>query len=159
MELASALVERAGLKLSICVHTAQPVPQHDWDAMIGQLSRLQAQANFDHERLRMLVISDGGAPDAKQRAELTELWAGRTLKLAIVVPSTKDPVKLGAITALSWLNPAVGVFNAPLMLEALRHLDLAGELESLWPELMSLQRRLGPIVTLRLLAEHHGLPL
>ncbi|HET6334303.1 MAG TPA: hypothetical protein VFG30_13865 [Polyangiales bacterium] len=157
MELAFALVERAGLTVSLCLHTAELVPQNEWDAMIAQLFRLGADANFHPEHLRMLVISDGGAPDARQRGQLSEVWGGRTIKLAIVVPSTNNPVKQGVITALSWLNPAVGFFSAPLMLDALRHLDLAGELPSLWPELMSLQRGLAPILTLRLIAEQHGL--
>jgi hypothetical protein len=157
MELAFALVERAGLTLSLCVHTAELVPQNQWDGLIAQLARLGANSKFKPETLRMLVVSDGGAPDARQRVQLSEVWAGRMIKVAIVVPSTNNPVKLGVITALSWINPAVGFFNAPLMLDALRHLDLAGELESLWPELMSLQRGLAPVLTLRLIAEHHGL--
>jgi hypothetical protein len=158
MELAFALVERAGLTVSLCVHTAAPVSQSRWDALIGQLSRLRADPKFNPENLRMLVVSDGGAPDARQRVQLTEVWAGRLIKVAIVVPSMNNPVKLGVITALSWINPAVGFFNVPLMLDALRHLDLAGELESLWPELVSLQRGLAPILTLRLIAEQHGFP-
>jgi hypothetical protein len=157
MELAFALWERAGLTVALCVHSTEPVPQPEWDAMIAQLTRRAADPAFDSEHLRMLVISDGGAPDARQRAQLADIWAGRASKLAIVVPAMSKPEKQGVITALGWLNPAVGLFNPPLMLDALRHLDIEDELDSLWPELLALQRRLVPIRTLRLIAEVHGL--
>lgn len=159
MELAFSLLKLGELDLSISLHSTQPVPQPEWDRVLSRLRQLYGSGQLEPARMRMLVVTAGGAPDAFQRAQLNELWRGKLIKLGLIVPGTSDSAKRGVVTALTWINPAVGVFTPDLFLRALTHLDLQRELASIWSELCRLQQQLVPNRTLQLVAEHAALAL
>jgi len=158
MELAFALVNRGPLHVSLSLHTAEPVPQPEWDTVIAHLERLGAGGQLRPELARMLVITDGGAPDARQRAQLNDAWGGQPIRVAVVIPGLNNPVKRGVMTALTWVNPAIDFFVAAEMKDALVYLGLDGQLASLWPELRALQQRIPTLQTLRAIAANHDLP-
>jgi len=158
MELAFTLTILKGLDVAVCLHTAAPVPQHEWDADILQFERLTNGA-ADAQLSRMLVITDGGGPDAKQRSHLKQVYRGHTIKTAVIVPGMNNVVKRGLMTALTWVNPQIS-FYVPAQLQlALKHVNLESEQHVLWNNLLALQRRLTPIRTLGLIAESADLPL
>jgi hypothetical protein len=157
MELAFGLLRLKQLSLSISLHTARPVPQAEWDAALAQLRSL-TPGGLDPEHTRMLVLSDGGAPDVSQRAQLVELWHSAEVKVAVMVPGTRLPEKRGVVTALMWVNPALGMFTPDLFRQALEHLDVRAHEAPIWSELQRLQAQLPPLRTLQLIAELNALP-
>lgn len=52
----------------------------------------------------ILICTDGGAPNLKQRKATTEFWKGKDLPRTAIMTSSK--VTRGVITALSWVLPA-----------------------------------------------------
>jgi len=158
MELAFKLLKLGDLHLSISLHTAQPVPQAQWDLMLVQLRALCPAGKLAAEHTRMLVLTDGGAPDVKQRAQLSEIWGHAEIKVAVMVPGTGNAEKRGVITALTWLNPALGMFTPDLFARALEHLDVRAEQADVWREVLQLQQRLEPLRTVALIAELNQLP-
>jgi hypothetical protein len=158
MELAFALLPHGDLDVAICLHTAQPVPRHEWDALIAQLQGFMANG-VDPQRARMLVVSDGGAPDARQRSQLGRLRGGQVIQTAVLVPGMNNPIKRGLMTALSWFNPHMAFFVPTQLTDALRHIGLMDAQPKLWATLLTLQRQLPPVRTLQRVAEAAQLPL
>lgn len=159
MELAFALISRGGLDLAICLHTAEPVPNHEWTKLIEQLERCGMAGGADPQRARMLVVTDGGAPDARQRSQLGRLWRGKAIQTAVLVPGLSNPIKRGLMTALTWFNPRMAFFVPEQLTGALRHIGLEGEQNSVWTALLELQMQLPPVRTMQLIAEAAQLPL
>jgi hypothetical protein len=156
MEMAVTTLTRGSVRLVICLHTKVDPPQAEWDNVLKLLSA-QLAAAPDVERMRMLVVTGGGAPDARQRAQLAEVWAKRDIKTAILVPGRNNPLKRGLMTALTWINPAIAFFEPPQLSEALVYLGIAQELEAVWKELAGLQGQLTQVATLQLIADANGL--
>lgn len=150
MELAFALSTVRGLHVAVCLHTAAAVPQEEWNAALRLYARISER---DAGRARMLVITDGGGPDAKQRSQLKAIWDGRAIPTAVIVPGMNNLVKRGLMTALTWINPRMAFFVPTQLRAALRHLGLEGEQPTLWPLFRSLQQQLTPLRTLQLMEE------
>lgn len=159
MELSYALMSRGGFDVAVCLHTASPVPRLEWDALVQQLQTLAKDTQTASQRVRMLVVTDGGAPDARQRSQLGQLFRGRPIVTAVVVPGMSQPLKRGLMTALTWFNPSMAFFVPSQLEAALRHIGLERERSALWTTLTELQRKLPAVRTLALLAESTGLPL
>lgn len=157
MELAFGLLKLEQLTLSVSLHTAQPVPQAEWDAALAQLRKL-TPGGLDPQHTRMLVLSDGGAPDVSQRAQLAELWHHAEIKVAVMVPGAGRPEKRGVVTALMWVNPALGLFTPDLFHQAIEHLDLRPHEAPVWREVQRLQAQLPLLRTVQLIAELNALP-
>lgn len=158
MELAFALSKVRGLNVAVCLHTAEPVPQDEWNAALAHYARLSER---DADRARMLVITDGGGPDAKQRSQLKAIWDGRAVTTSVIVPGMNNLVKRGLMTALTWVNPRMAFFVPSQLRPALRHLGLESEQPALWLLLRALQQQLTPVRTLQLIeaaAQRASLP-
>jgi hypothetical protein len=106
----------------------------------------------------MLVVTGGGGPDAKQRAQLRDVWADRDIKVAVVIPGRGNSLKRGLMTALSWLNPAMAFFTPDELPKALAHLQQADALPAVWKELCALQRKLQDVTTMQRIAQTNALP-
>jgi hypothetical protein len=154
MELAFKVVERHGVRVALCLHTINPPPQHEWDAVMHELGHAGPQS----QPPRLLVVTDGGAPDAKQRSQLRDLWNGQSIKVSAIVPGYGNAVKRGVMTALSWLNANLKFFTPDEVEAALSHVDLSGELPGLWQDWLAIQRLLPPVRALRLIASESQLP-
>jgi hypothetical protein len=61
-----------------------------------------------HAELFGLVVSDGGAPNAGQRAEFAKNLNGRSFKCAVLSDST---MVRGAVTAMGWFNTGMKSFS------------------------------------------------
>jgi hypothetical protein len=86
----------------------------EWD------SNVERQASLVPDGLRVLVWSEGGGPDAKQRARLAERLAGYQPLTAILTPSAMARA-IGV--AISWVNPSVRMFPPEALAMALAHLQ------------------------------------
>lgn len=158
MEMAFTTLARAQARLVICVHTSVDPPLAEWEGMLRSLWSLLAEAP-DTRHVRMLVLTGGGGPDAKQRAQLKEVWAERDIKTAVLIPGRGNALKRGLMTALSWINPAMAFFTPEQFRAALTHLDHEADLDAVWTELVVLQQQLTAVPTLDLIAKANALPL
>ena len=85
--------------------------------MLLGLFRVAAEHGGD---LRVLVHSEGGAPNARQRAVLNEVLAGIKPRVAVLTPSA---TARAVGVALSWFNPDFRVFASDELGGAFDHLD------------------------------------
>jgi hypothetical protein len=124
----------------IVVGAKDPSPA-DWQEYIGAI-RAEERKGIDVTRMRTLVFSDGGGPNAGQRKAASDLLNGRATPIAIV---TGVAIMRGIITALRWFNPEVRAYAPTEVREALDYLKVpAQNFESLKTMARDLQ------VTLRL---------
>jgi hypothetical protein len=158
MEMAFTTLARAQVRLVICVHTSVDPPTDEWEDMLRRLWSLLSAAP-DTRQVRMLVVTGGGGPDAKQRAQLKEVWAARNIKVAVVIPGRSNPLKRGLMTALSWINPAMAFFTPEQFRAALAHLDHEADVHAVWTELAALEQQVSAVPTLRLIAQANALSL
>lgn len=156
MEMTVELVKLNGLNVTLWLHTEVDPPEKEWaPAMASLVERLKQSELSD---LRGFVISDGGAPNANQRAQLNRLYRGRPVKNSVVTPVLSHPIKRGIATALQWLNPSYAFFGPEGARTALEHVDLAGETAAVWAAYRTMQSRLRPIKALRVVAKTLNLP-
>jgi len=150
-ELSTSVIELRRLVVVVMLHTEVDPTAGDWDRAMTHLTELRRARKVTVDRMRQIVVSDGGAPNALQRNRfLRNVYDGLPHKLAVVtsvLPS--NPVKRGIATALSWTNPAIRFYEPEEFLEALGYLDLAGDGEAIWCEYQKLQALLVPVDTLR----------
>ena len=91
-------------------------------------------------RLRLLVESHGGGPNAKQRKQFVDAMRGRDLRIAVL---TDSPISRGMVTAVSWLGQPLRSFRVAQLAEAIAWLDLTpSEGEQLRVELAKLRRQM-----------------
>jgi hypothetical protein len=130
----------------IWLHTAaDPLPE-EWALGVEKTCVLKSQGSI--ERIRGFVVSDGGAPNVAQRRQLGEIFGGRPNKVSLVTNSLANPVKRCVATAVSWINPAFKAVPPSRWRDALRHLDLEGEIASLLAILRDLQKELPRVTSL-----------
>jgi hypothetical protein len=142
----------AGLDVLVYLHTPPDPTPAEWAASMKVLVELKQKNGGDISRILSLVVSDGGAPDTKQRAMLLqEILEGRPQKIALITNTLGNPIKRGIVTAISWVNPAFRAVPPERWAEALRHIGLEGKIDALLEELRLMQAALPPVKTLALL--------
>jgi hypothetical protein len=125
-EMATGLLDT----VCVAVHTPVTPTRLEWGEFMDALRKVPL------DQLRILAITDGGGPDAIERAEFLK-YIGQT-KVPIAVVSDAIVVR-GIVTALSWFNTNIHTF-APTQFEAaLRHLEVPAPRV---PELRALARTL-----------------
>ena len=155
--MAFTTLEQGSARLVICLHTSVDPPAAEWMDALQQVGSLLSAA-YDARQIRMLVVTGGGGPDAKQRAQLSRVWAARDIKTAVIVPGRGNPLKRGMMTALSWINPAMAFFTPEQFDDALAHLE-QNDRALVWRELAALQHGLDEVSTLRAISRASLLPL
>lgn len=102
----------------VFVHgTLAPSPS-EWSSVIDSL-----RAHSSLSALKILVFTEGGAPNAAQRADLTAVLANKKLPIAVLTTSV---IARAAGTALTWLNPGFRVFGPSDFDKALDYLGASG---------------------------------
>lgn len=154
MEMAMSVVKRGQLDVLLWLHTAKNPPAPEWERACEQIAELKSNSHGDISRIRSLVISDGGAPSSTQRSRLfRDIFDQRASKLSLVTPVLVNPIKRGIATAIGWLNPSFRAFDPARWPEALAHIDLADQIEGIWPAFQKLQATLPTIGTLEFIAK------
>lgn len=127
------LVDRVGDVLLV-IHSTIPPDNEEWEGLFAihhDLGRTPDGANL------VLVHSDGGGPDARQRKRIAEVAARNRIALL-----TRSPVVRAIGTAVRWFNPDLRVLSPDDLEGARVHLDVAPER---WRRVA---RRLGELVEL-----------
>jgi hypothetical protein len=104
----------------VFVHSEESPSDGEWTLILGGF-----REQPDLRRVRVLVFTYCGAPNARQRAELNEILEKVRPPVAIVTPSA---LARAAGTAIGWFNPHIRLFSPEQMDEALTYLD-AGEVD------------------------------
>jgi hypothetical protein len=99
----------------VFVHGTEAPSETEWDELLALF-----RAVPDITRVRVLVFTLGGAPDARQRARLNQILAETKPPIAVLTPSA---LARAAGTAISWFNPRLRVFDPDDIERALDHLD------------------------------------
>jgi len=86
----------------------------------GQLLEVQLGALSDGA-IRVLVATDGGAPNASQRALLTSRAAGLKMIVAVLTPSV---IARAAAVAIRLFQPDIRILPRHEVEKALDHLDV-----------------------------------
>lgn len=160
MEMAFSVEDRGHLRLQVVMHTAASPPADEWRRYEELLRQTKGAQGVDIGRMRVLVISDGGAPNTHQRHVVqNEIWEGRPVKMALLTNSLGNPIKRGIARALTWMNPDVSIFAPHDLSGALHHLGLAHDFDAVWARCVALQAQLAPLQTLKAIAERLGLPI
>jgi hypothetical protein len=110
------IVVKSIKEIFVVAHADAPPTNEEWVATLDQYRKLA-----DIAKARILVFTEGGAPNTLQRDQLNKLFQGRHPKTAVV---TGSRMVRGVVTAVSWFNPQTRAF-APNDLEgALAHLNV-----------------------------------
>ena len=93
------------------------------------------------ERTMQLILTDGGEPSARQRAQLNELIGDHVVPVAVVTASARVRV---AVVTLSWFNRHVRVFPPSALRDAIAYLEIpASRVELIERELRQLRADVG----------------
>jgi hypothetical protein len=92
----------------VLVHGEKPPTAEEWTAYVAFLRK-----NWVQRVSRLLVVTPGPAPTAKQRQEMNHGWTCEG-RIAIVTPSA---IARGIVTALSWFSKDVYKTFAPQNLD------------------------------------------
>lgn len=130
------------LSVMLWLHTHVDPPADQFQEALAELGRHRRQHNVGLARVRSLVVTDGGAPGARQRAQLTTALDHSPSRLAVVTTVLENPIKRGVATALAWLNPDVRFFLPDRFRDAVAYLELGIYEDRLWTELCALLSQL-----------------
>ncbi|MEJ7731171.1 MAG: hypothetical protein WKG00_18385 [Polyangiaceae bacterium] len=159
-ELALSILELGHRPLIMWLHTTVNPPADEWDAALETIVDHRAARNVAPSGMCHLVVSDGGAPSAKQRAQLLHaVWKGKPGKIAVVTPVLDNPIKRGVATALTWLNPLSRFYEPSGFRLALQYLDVTEHTDAIWNAYGELAQQLLPSNNaLHLISTSVGLP-
>jgi hypothetical protein len=118
-------------------------------ALMDSLSRNMGQVGTKLDRVRLMTITDGGAPTLKQRARISEWLGGRRMKVGVVSGEYDNPIKRGITTAVQWINPDLGFFRTTELRAAVAHVDLGAQLGRIWSEYQALEQQLGSLPVMK----------
>jgi hypothetical protein len=99
----------------IVVHGTNPPAPDEW----AELVEVQIGTPTDGV-VRLLIVSDGGAPDASQRAMLNARARGLKMIAAVLTPSV---IARAAALAIRLFHPEVRILPRHELVKALDHLD------------------------------------
>jgi hypothetical protein len=107
--------KRVGDVFVVVDGVGKPEPS-EWQELISDFSEFLEQGT-----LRVLVASEGGAPDATQRKLLSDTIRGRPARFALLA---KSAGVRAAGMAVSFFVPGFSVFKVTDVEKALSHLDV-----------------------------------
>lgn len=90
--------------IAVVVHSARNPRPEEWDGGLAMLAALRSAAGAHFSGFKILVFTDGGAPNAMQRKALADLTRAQNREVLRVVVISRSMVARGAITALRWLG-------------------------------------------------------
>ena len=110
METAFRLTKIGALHVAFWLHTAIDPLLEEWSAACTELRALKHRSPAVESSLRTLIISDGGAPDSRQRAELSGIFTVDT-KTSLISNALSNPVKQALVSLfVTWLNPGLRAY-------------------------------------------------
>jgi hypothetical protein len=151
MDVALAFVTCDKFHVMLWMHTGTNPSDAEWASALARVIELKQKVGGDLDKVRGIVVSDGGAPTTVQRGEMfTKLLEGKA-KVAAVTQALSNPLIRGVATAISWLNPNARVYPPDRFNSALEHLDLDTHRDFLLEEFQKLQKQMPPNNTLQVI--------
>jgi hypothetical protein len=139
-QMGSGSVKIGNRTLLLALHTREAPTNEQWNAYLEMISGVTTHTPFGN--VVGLAITDGGAPDARQRALGAKFLPSST---SVV---TTSAFARGVVTAFSWVNPRVKAFHPARFVEALKHLHLENDaLSVVVGAIADLQGTMDPVVT------------
>ena len=123
--------------VALWLHTPASPPDDEWKEACKVI-----KATPDLMRMRMLICTDGGAPNMMQRTEMNVgVFDGKGFKSVALTTQLSNPIKRGMARAIMWTNPWFKALGPLQWQEALTHLDLGDDV-GIFDEFDELQSRL-----------------
>jgi hypothetical protein len=162
MDVRARLLHMDGLDVSVWLHTTKDPPSGEWAVPCGKLGNWVQSQDGDVSKVRLFVVSDGGAANLAQRRELFEdVLRRQPVPTAVVSNSVQtNAVKRGVANVLHLFNPQFQVFEPTQVRTAIEHIGVAVDrFDPIWRTLQYLQVGFPRNATLGLIAEELGIPL
>jgi hypothetical protein len=99
--MANMVFKRMGMRL-IAVHNAQTPLATEWTSWVELVRQMDMEAEGNLAKIRNVVFTDGGGPNAAQRVELSKILAGRTVITSVITDSL---LVRGIVSTLNLFNP------------------------------------------------------
>src|SRR2546430_6777218 len=99
----------------VFVHSHESPDDGEWSRLLEVFRQLP-----DLRRIRVLVFTYGGAPNARQRALLNDVLKDARPPVAVITPSA---LARAAGTAIGWFNPRIPTFAPQEVHRAPQYLD------------------------------------
>jgi hypothetical protein len=113
-------VWRGSVWVLIALHNREHPTPGEWEAYLAT-ARTLFDEDARRQRVRVLAISDGGGPTARQRTQAADVAAGRALPWALISGSR---FARGIGTAMSWLIGGFKAFAPHELRQSLHHLEV-----------------------------------
>ena len=107
--------------LIVTLHGTQSPSTEEWDEYVKALRKISV-TEADPTRLRNIVFTDGGAPNSVQRKAVNDIVSSKSVRSAIV---SSSPLVRSVVTAFSWFNSSIKVYQPDEVEEAFQHLRLS----------------------------------
>ncbi len=101
MPLAHTRIAINAGQLIIILQDREAATDEQWSALMNDVKAARAALAKDRGQVLGLVISDGGAPNARQRSALAVTLDGQLMRAGVLSDST---LVRGAVTAMAWFN-------------------------------------------------------
>jgi stage II sporulation SpoAA-like protein len=123
----------------LLVEGANPHPDSDWSDFLDACDLAMSQNNG---KIRVLVVTEGAGPNAKQRQlSLERGWRGNRSPVAVV---TDSQLARGIITVFAWFNLNIRAFSTRNLSGGFEFLDCnATEIMELKNAIAQLRKGLG----------------
>ena len=149
------MVTMAEHEVGLWLHDANDPSMAQWTDICKQLVEHRRGVSDPGARIRHLVLTDGGGPNAKQRQMLwKETYAGVRIPFVAVTHSLDNPVKRGLATAITWINPVFRAVPPSMAQAALEHVGLLSFPARIVSELQDMEKAFRPIASLSTFAAH-----
>ena len=156
MEMGLTIAKCADLHVAVWLHTEQDPPAAPWAEALARIADLKARLGGDVSNIRMMVVTDGGAPNSSQRSELFAQLLDGKAKTTVVTTVLSNRLKRGIATAIFWLNPNFRAFGPEQFTQALTYLDLVAHEGTVISALQQLQKVVSPTKTLPMITKQRA---
>jgi hypothetical protein len=114
-----------GMHILIWLHTETDPPPADFDKACVAIQELKRRNPGMLNNVRQIVITDGGTPNSRQRAQLN---AGAldsvAVKTAAITTTLNNPIKRRIAQAILWTQPTFKAYAPNQWRDALKYLDI-----------------------------------
>ena len=114
-----------GMHILIWLHTETDPPAAEFDKACVAIQELKRKNPGLLKNARQIVITDGGSPSSRQRAQLN---AGAldsvAVKTAAITTTLNNPIKRRIAQAILWTQPTFKAYAPNQWRDALKYLDI-----------------------------------
>jgi hypothetical protein len=131
----------------VWMHTNEAPGPDAWDESMQALAAYAKETRDDLSRWRGLVFTDGGAPSAVQRAQLSAIFKDRPVRVSVI---SRSSFVRAVVTALTWFNLRIKAFSPADVGRAFEYLEVRPpDQKRLWNELAQMEAECRRVEVLR----------